>query len=57
MLTLSWALPLVGAIMLLFVGNADERRNGLIRWLALAFSIATFGVTLAVWAGFDSASA
>ncbi len=57
MLTFSWALPLVGAIMLLFVGNADGRRNGLIRWLALAFSIATFGVTLAVWAGFDSASA
>src|SRR6187455_498925 len=57
MLTLSWALPLVGAIVLLFVGNADARRNGLIRWLALAFSLATFGVTLALWAGFDSTSA
>src|SRR6187455_3178228 len=57
MLTLSWALPLVGAIVLLFVGNADARRNGLIRWLALAFSLATFGVTLALWAGFDSKSA
>src|SRR6186997_127081 len=57
MLTLSWALPLVGAIVLLFVGNADARRNGLIRWLALAFSLATFAVTLALWAGFDSKSA
>src|SRR6187455_1285753 len=57
MLTLSWALPLVGAIVLLFVGNADARRNGLIRWLALAFSLATFAVTLALWAGFNSASA
>ena len=56
MLTLSWALPLVGAILLLFVGNADGRRNGLIRWLALAFSLVTFGVTLALWAGFDSTS-
>src|SRR6187397_959673 len=57
MLTLSWALPLVGAIVLLFVGNADARRNGLIRWLALAFSLATFAVTLALWAGFNSTSA
>ena len=57
MLTLSWALPLVGAILLLFVGNADGRRDGLIRWLALVFSVVTFGVTLAVWAGFNPASA
>src|SRR6188768_1284578 len=57
MLTLSWALPLVGAIVLLFVGNADARRNGLIRWLALAFSLATFAVTLALWAGFNPATA
>src|SRR6186997_136125 len=57
MLTLSWALPLVGAIVLLFVGNADARRNGLIRWLALAFSLATFAATLLIWARFDPASA
>ena len=57
MLTLSWALPLAGAILLLLVGNADGRRNALIRWLALAFSVAAFGVTLALWIGFDSSSA
>jgi len=57
MLTLSWALPLAGAILLLLVGNADGRRNALVRWLALAFSVAAFGVTLALWVGFDSSSA
>ena len=57
MLTLSWALPLAGGILLLLVGNADGRRNALVRWLALAFSLAAFGVTLALWIGFDSSSA
>ena len=44
MLTLSWVLPLAGALLLLLVGNVDGRRDGLIRWVALAFSILTFGV-------------
>ncbi|HET9363032.1 MAG TPA: NADH-quinone oxidoreductase subunit M [Vicinamibacterales bacterium] len=57
MLTLSWAVPLAGALLLLLVGNADGRRNVLVRWLALAVSLATFGVTLALWIGFDSSSA
>ena len=57
MLTVSWALPLAGALLLLLIGNADGRRDGLIRWLALALSLASFGVTLALWAGFDSSSA
>ena len=57
MLTLSWAVPLAGALLLLLVGNADGRRNALVRWLALAVSLATFGVTLALWIGFDSSSA
>ena len=57
MLTLSWALPLAGAILLLLVGNADGRRNGLIRWLALAVSVAVFAVTLGIWLGFESTSA
>ena len=57
MLTLSWALPLAGALLLLLIGNADGRRDGLIRWLSLVVSLLAFGVTLALWAGFDSASA
>ena len=57
LLTLSWIVPLAGAVLLMLVGNADGRRNGLIRWLALAISLASFAVTLAIWAAFDSASA
>jgi NADH-quinone oxidoreductase subunit M len=56
MLTLSWVLPLAGAILLLLIPNADGRRNGLIRWLALAVSVVGFAVTLMVWARFDPSS-
>src|SRR5687768_9828445 len=57
LLTLSWVVPLAGAVLLLLVGNADGRRNGLVRWLALAFSLAAFAVTLGLWIWFDPASA
>jgi NADH-quinone oxidoreductase subunit M len=56
LLSISWLLPVAGAVLLLFVGNADGRRNGLIRWLTLAVSIAVFAVTMAIWASFDAAS-
>jgi NADH-quinone oxidoreductase subunit M len=56
MLTLSWLVPLAGAIGLLFVANADGRRDGLIRWLSLGVTLATFAATLAIWAGFDGSS-
>jgi NADH-quinone oxidoreductase subunit M len=56
LLTISWLLPVAGALLLLFIGNADGRRDGLIRWVSLAIAVATFGVTLALWAGFDSSS-
>jgi len=57
MVTLSWALPLAGAGLLLLVGNADRRRDSLVRWLALGVSIVSFIVTLVLWARFDAASA
>src|SRR5262247_3330032 len=57
MLTLSWTLPLAGAILLLLIPNGDGRRNGLIRWLALAVSVLGFAVTLVLWARFDPTSA
>jgi NADH-quinone oxidoreductase subunit M len=57
LLTLSWVVPLAGAVLLLLVGNADGRRNGLVRWLALAFSLASFAVTVGLWVWFDAASA
>jgi NADH-quinone oxidoreductase subunit M len=56
LLTLSWVLPLLGAILLLFIGNADGRRNALIRWFALAVSVVAFAVTLLIWASFDRMS-
>jgi NADH-quinone oxidoreductase subunit M len=56
LLTLSWLLPVAGALVVLFIGNADGRRNGVIRWLTLAVAVATFAVTVVVWAGFDDAS-
>jgi NADH-quinone oxidoreductase subunit M len=57
LLTLSWTVPLAGAILLLLVGNADGRRDGLVRWLSLGVSLVAFAVTLAIWAGFDGGSA
>jgi NADH-quinone oxidoreductase subunit M len=57
LLTLSWLVPLGGGILLLLVGNADGRRDGLIRWITLGISLVAFAVTLAIWAGFDEASA
>ncbi len=57
LLTLSWLVPLAGALFMLLIGNADGRRDGMIRWLSLGVALATFAVTLGLWAGFDAASA
>jgi NADH-quinone oxidoreductase subunit M len=57
LLTLSWTLPLAGAILLAFIGNADGKRNAMIRWGALAVSLVAFAATLVIWARFDNASA
>src|SRR5215213_1900723 len=57
LLTLSWLVPLAGAVLVLLVGNADGRRNVLVRWLTLVISVAVFGITLALWIWFDPQSA
>jgi NADH-quinone oxidoreductase subunit M len=57
LLTLSWMVPLAGAILLLLIPNRDGSRNGAIRWLALALSVVAFAVTLLIWVRFDSTSA
>ena len=57
LLTLSWALPLAGAILLLLVPNKEGSRDNAIRWLALGMSLAAFAVTVAIWMRFDSTSA
>jgi NADH-quinone oxidoreductase subunit M len=56
LLSLSVALPLAAALLLLLIPNRDGRNDPAIRWAALVFSIAVFGVALAIWAGFDPAS-
>jgi NADH-quinone oxidoreductase subunit M len=56
LLTLSWSVPLAGALLLLLVPNRNGGRDGLVRWLALLFSVVSFGVTLALWAAFDPGS-
>ena len=57
LLTLSWLVPFAGALALLLIGNADGRRDGVIRWLSLGVALATFAVTLGLWAGFDATAA
>jgi len=54
MLSLAIVLPSLGALLLLFIGNRDGSKDALIRNITLAVSLVTFGVTLALWAGFDS---
>jgi len=53
MLSLAILLPVVGALLLLFIGNRDGSKDGLIRNITLGVSLVTFGVTLMLWAGFD----
>src|ERR671915_252053 len=53
---MSVAVPLAAALLLLLIPNRDGRNDGAIRWLALLLSIAVFGVSLALWAGFDATS-
>ncbi len=46
-------LPVVGALLLLFVNNRDGQRDGLVRNLTIATSVLTFVATLLLWARFD----
>jgi NADH-quinone oxidoreductase subunit M len=57
LLTLSWTLPLAGALLLALIGNADGKKDALIRWVALGVSLVVFAVTLVIWARFDPTSA
>ncbi|RPJ66939.1 MAG: NADH-quinone oxidoreductase subunit M [Acidobacteria bacterium] len=57
MLTTIVFLPLAGALLLLLLENRDGRRNGVVRWAALAVSLLVFAATLLLWSRFDPASA
>jgi NADH-quinone oxidoreductase subunit M len=52
-------LPLAGALIVLLAGGGGDRpdRERAVRTLALAFSLATFAVTLLLWWRFDASSA
>jgi NADH-quinone oxidoreductase subunit M len=56
LLSMSVALPLAGALLLLLLPNRDGRHDGGIRWLALAVSLAAFAVTLLLWSRFDASA-
>ena len=46
-------LPLVGALILLFITGRDEASENLVRWIALIVSSITFILALLLWGGFD----
>jgi NADH-quinone oxidoreductase subunit M len=72
LLTLLWAVPLAGAILLLLIPSGGDEpprphddhevrgsrgpRDSLFRNLALVISLVVFALTLMLWAGFDSGS-
>jgi NADH-quinone oxidoreductase subunit M len=51
------ALPLVGAVLLLFINNRDNRNERVVRVFALGWSVAELALTLVLWAWFNDASA
>src|SRR6478735_4554718 len=73
LLTLLWAVPLAGAILMLLIPGAGDEparphddhevrgsrgpRDSLFRNLALVISLVVFALTLMLWAGFDAGSA
>ncbi|MFQ6132623.1 MAG: NADH-quinone oxidoreductase subunit M [Armatimonadota bacterium] len=52
-LTIITFLPTAGALLVLAMPRG---RDNAYRWLALAFSLATFALSLLLWTGFDTAS-
>jgi len=56
-LTIVTFLPLVGALLLLFVPGKSEASVNLVRWISLITTTVTFVLTLAMWAAFDASNA
>ena len=56
MLSLITFLPLAGAVLALIAGYGDRegRRDALVRWLSLVVSLATFALSILLWARFDA---
>lgn len=56
-LTVITLLPIAGAIALLLIGQGNKPNESVLKWTALLFSVATFGVSLALPVGFDRGAA
>ncbi len=50
-------LPFLGALALLVIGNADGRRDGVVRQITLAVTLLELLLTLLLWSWFDPAGA
>ena len=53
LLTIITLLPLAGAVALLLIGRGARPKEGVLKWTALLFSLATFLVSLALPIGFS----
>jgi NADH-quinone oxidoreductase subunit M len=53
LLTIITMLPVVGAVVLLLIGRGARPNEGVLKWTALLFSLATFVVSLALPIGFN----
>ncbi len=55
-LTLTTFLPLLGVLILLVMTGKDAITINRIKWVALGTTLATLGLSLAIWAQFDAAN-
>ncbi len=55
-LTLTTFLPLLGVLILLVMTGQDAITINRIKWVALGTTLATLGLSLAIWAQFDAAN-
>jgi NADH-quinone oxidoreductase subunit M len=53
LLSITTFLPLVGALAILLLRGGEEETARIARWIALWISLATFAVSVEVWAAFD----
>ncbi|HXM84496.1 MAG TPA: NADH-quinone oxidoreductase subunit M [Stellaceae bacterium] len=53
LLSITTFLPLVGALAILLLRGGEEESARIARWIALWISLATFAVSVEVWAAFD----
>jgi len=57
LLSLTTFLPLLGVLAIMLLRGGDEETARLARWIALWTSLATFAVSVEVWAAFDPSRA